>query len=184
MIILNQSTQRDAGEVILLRGRTEEDIYSCVKRVRQDSPTTLYRGVVGFDPKASSETIAKTICNDQELYRKETGIRIRMKNVIMSPSDLNKGKEFEEACRILDGFAVYYANEGFPTVYNLWKNKEGDYIGTIVFGSVSPADGHKYHYNKESVREREQEALDTVAYNVTGKNRPKALFDFRKQIYY
>ena len=184
MIIISQSTQKNNSEGTLLRGRTKEEIYSCVKLVRQDRATTLYRGVVGFDPKASSETIAKTICNDQELYRKETGIRIRKKDVIMSPSELNKGKEFEEACRILDGFAVYYANEGFPVVYDLWKDNEGNYIGTIVFGSVSPADGHKYHYNKTSVQKREQEALNTVAFNVTGKNQPVTLFDFRKQVYY
>ena len=166
------------------RFRTEQDIWNCIQMVTQDRPYVLYRGSCGFIFAHTPEEYLRQMLADQELYKKQSGLRVRVNDVYIERSLLNKFREDKEIVEIAQSMASYYAAEGFPTIYNIWSQAADSYVITYVISIVSPADGKKYTWNDDDKYQREKAVLETIVYRVTGKNKPEEEFDFRTQEYY
>ena len=183
MRIISRSTMRineeDNSRTYHLRG--QNDIRKYLRDVTADRSTALYRNSCGFPAGCTPEDYERAMMSDQELYRKNSGLLCRVKDIAIEKNELNPGREMEELIQIADSMAAFFAAEGFPSVYDVWFKGADKYYITYVLSAVSPVDGRKYTWNKTSKQEREQMALDTIAYKVTGKNRPDNEFNFLVQ---
>lgn len=184
MNITTRSTMALTDQGKEFRFRSEQDIRNCIQMVTKERPYVLYRGSCGFICPPTPEEYLKQMLADQELYMKQSGLRVRVNDVYIEQNLLNKARETSEIVEIAQSMAAYYAAEGFPTIYNIWTPDIDVYVITYVISIVSPADGKKYVWNNQDIYEREKAVLDTIVYRVTGKNKPDGEFDFRTQEYH
>lgn len=181
MDITTRSTMAITDHGKEYRFRTEEDMLRIIRLVTNHGPSVLYSNSCGFLPLISAEEYLQAMLADQELFNKHSGMLIRVNDVIVEKSDLNYGREHQELKMIADSMAAYYAAEGFPTIYNVWIKYNESYVITFIISVVSPVDGRKYTWNNGNKYMREKKALDTIAFRVTGKNKPEEEFDFLTQ---
>lgn len=146
--------------------------------VTTDYSNVFYRNSCGFIGEHITSEYMRQMVADQELFKKQSGLRIRVNDIIFDKGDLHYGREIQELKKIADGMAAYYAAEGFPTIYDVWRDKTDTYRITYAISVVSPVDGRKYTWNDTTKYEREMAALYTIYYMVTGRQEPSEQFNF------
>jgi len=99
----------------------------------------LYNSATGFS-ETDSKTIADEIKDVQELYHKETGIRIRGEIVELRKDELEPGKEREQIKAVADSISAHFLYEGFQTAYGVF---DGGTCYRIIYAinPVSYGDG-------------------------------------------
>ena len=178
MIIYAYATQKDTEDGPIYQMREDEDIVRICYFIAADgSPSVIYKGSVGFLHGNNAINVASRMIGDQELYNKMNGMRIRITEVKIDPKELNAGHEIEELIQIANSMGGFYASDGFPNIYKVWKSDDGMYKITYAISAVSPVDGKKFTRNKKDKRMREQNALESIAFNVTGKSKPEKMFN-------
>lgn len=91
--------------------------------VTTDYSNVFYRNSCGFIGEHTTSEYVRQMVADQELFKKQSGLRIRVNDIIFDKGDLHYGREIQELRKIADGMAAYYAAEGFPTIYDVWRDK-------------------------------------------------------------
>lgn len=178
MDITTRSTMIKDETITTYLFRGEEEIRRALRDITMPRPSVLYQKSCGFINASTADEYANQMLADQELYKKQSGLRIRVNDITVHKNELHYGREFQELKQIADSMAAYYAAEGFPTVYDVWMLNENTYKITYAISVVSPVDGRKYTWNDKEKYEREKCALDTIAYRVIGKTKPKDEFNF------
>lgn len=181
MNITTRSTMVVSGNVKVYRFRSDIDMLKAIRQVTYKGPSVLYCNSCGFLSYSTAEEYLQAMLADQELYKKHSGLLVRVNDITIDKSELNQGKERVELKMIADSMAAYYAAEGYPTIYDVWIRDSWRYVITYVISVVSPVDGRKYTWNNKEKYLREQNALDTIAFKVTGKNKPLTEFNFLAQ---
>ena len=178
MIIYAYATQKVTEGAPIYRMREDEDIVRICHFIAADRrPCVIYRGSVGFLNGNNAMSIASRMIGDQELYNKMNGMRIRITEIKIDPEELNPGHEESELIQIANGMGSFYASDGFPNIYKVWKSDDEKYTITYAISVISPVDGKKFTCNKKDKRMREQNALESIAFKVTGKSKPEKMFN-------
>lgn len=181
MNITTRSTMVVTENVKVYRFRSDIDMLKAIRQVTNKGPSVLYCNSCGFLFLQTAEEYLQAMLADQELYKKHSGLLVRVNDITIDKSELNQEKELKELKMIADSMAAYYAAEGYPTIYDVWIRDSRHYVITYVISVVSPVDGRKYTWNNKEKYLREQNALDTIAFKVTGKNKPMTEFNFLAQ---
>ena len=180
------STQKVTEEGIVLRGRTEEDIYHLVHYVligRTYNPLVAgYRGFCSMTGEPMD--IANEIINTQILYNKMKGLRVRGFIVTIPTEDLGSGDFIEHLNHIAYDISGYFLFKGFQCVYGAFANFSDDTIDIwYIINTVSYEDGSKYQAGDQGLSELYY-CAQSVVNRVTGVIDPNISFRFSSLEYY
>ena len=186
------STKSTDGSAYKYRFRNENEVQQAVNeamisRKLQKPIHTGARGCEGIDPTPTAVT--DSMLQQQELFNKTSGIRIREEIVSISEDELHTAvNEKKQIADIADQFSDFYFYQGFQNVYGVYPYKDERGCGYDILytiNAVSYQNGAKYRRNAFEYQDESEKALKTVISSVTGKTiSDKEYFDMTQLEYY
>ncbi len=122
---------------------------------------------------ADVEGLTQEIMENQALFNKCKGIRIRHEFVEVDKSELDPKEQLQQIKKIADRFTDYYFYQGYRTTYGVFDLKDKFRINYAI-DPVNYHNGTKYRYNRKEVMERENifliNTVDSVISNSESRN--------------